>query len=452
MIKKNKKLSAKLKTTKLPSFGPNPIEKKNIALQTKNDLTPKAVGIAEKSMALVRERGMSTSEILTHDLIPICPLFEGDFPTQAKKSQLVTEISPMTRNFTSKWDRTSAEPTAIHVDFMSRARRQPLHAYATIGELLTAVLDSAAAFCTSDYVHLLLDSYIEFSLKEPERLRRNDETEGIDIVNLSESSPTPQQKELFWSSENNKSSLQKLLRDMSLKRPDKPVIYLSSMIEDGELLPAIRANGDPSDVTELSEWVEEADDQIILHVNYSIKHHNVKRHVVLSNDTDSFVLLLRYTPYFLSCGATEIWLNFGIGDFERMIPMHEVSAKLGPAQSLTMIKAHMLTGGDIHSKVGTKHAAVKMNPDKYLSNFGETSVLSEDDLALAEEYLVKVVAGVNSKPSAKTFDAYRQERYTSTATSLNDLPPTSRAIRSHIQRVAYSVYTACNLLVAEKLI
>ena len=161
-VDKTKKLSAKLKTTKLPSFGPNPIEKKNIALQTKNDLTPKAVGIAEKSMALVRERGMSTSEILTHDLIPICPLFEGDFPTQAKKSQHVTEISPMTRTFTSKWDRTSAEPTAIHVDFMSRARRQPLHAYATIGELLTAVLDSAAAFCTSDYVHMLLDSYIEF--------------------------------------------------------------------------------------------------------------------------------------------------------------------------------------------------------------------------------------------------------------------------------------------------
>jgi len=60
-VDKTIQLSEKLKTTKLPSFGPNPIENKNIALQAKNDLTPKAVSIAEKSMALVRERGMSTS-------------------------------------------------------------------------------------------------------------------------------------------------------------------------------------------------------------------------------------------------------------------------------------------------------------------------------------------------------------------------------------------------------
>ena len=86
-----------------------------------------------------------------------------------------------------------------------------------------------------------------------------------------------------------------------------------------------------------------ADDQIILHVNYSIKHHKIKRHVVLSNDTDSFALLLRYTLYFLSSGATEIWLNFGIGEYERMIPMHEVSTILGPAKSLSMIKAHIIT-------------------------------------------------------------------------------------------------------------
>ena len=55
-----------------------------------------------------------------------------------------------------------------------------------------------------------------------------------------------------------------------------------------------------------------------------------------------------------------------------------------------MIKAHMLTGGDIHSKVGTKHAAVQLNPETYLSHFGESPDLTEDVMALAEEYLVKV--------------------------------------------------------------
>ena len=70
------------------------------------------------------------------------------------------------------------------------------------------------------------------------------------------------------------------------------------MIEDGELLPAIKANGDPDGIPELSEWIEKGDELIILHVNYSITQHNIKRHIILSNDTDSFVLLLRYTPHF----------------------------------------------------------------------------------------------------------------------------------------------------------
>ena len=268
---------------------------------------------------------------------------------------------------------------------------------------------------------------------------------------MSESSETPQQKELFWASENNKRNLQKLLRSTALHRPTTPILYLSSMIEDGELLPAIKANGDPDGIPELSEWIEEADEQIILHVNYAITHHNIKRHIILSNDTESFVLLLRYTPHFLSSGASEIWLNFGIGNSERMIPMHEVSTTLGPAKSLAMIKAHMLTGGDIHSKVGTKHAAVHFHPETYLSHFGESPDLTEDVMALAGEYLVKVMAGINAKPRSKTFDDYRLEKYTSGSQSgLSDLPPTSTAIRSHIHRAAYSVYTACTLLVSDK--
>ena len=107
---------------------------------------------------------------------------------------------------------------------MSRARRQPLEAYTTIGELITAVLNSVTAFCNAEYVHVLLDSYIEFSLKEPERVRRSDAEEGIDVVGLSENSQTPQQKDLFWASENNKRNLQMLLRNIDLHRQN--TLYL----------------------------------------------------------------------------------------------------------------------------------------------------------------------------------------------------------------------------------
>ena len=123
-------------TAKLPSFDSKPItQKKDIALQTKNAITPKSVDTAEKHMALVRERGMDMADILTHDLLSTCPLFEGDFPAQAKKYQLVAEIAPLARAYTSKWNRTSEEPAAIYADFMSRARRQPFEEYAILENL-----------------------------------------------------------------------------------------------------------------------------------------------------------------------------------------------------------------------------------------------------------------------------------------------------------------------------
>ena len=45
-----------------------------------------------------------------------------------------------------------------------------------------------------------------------------------------------------------------------------------------------------------------------------------------------------------------------------MLPIHEISTTMGPAQSKVMIKAHILTGEDIKSKVGTKHAAKVFDP------------------------------------------------------------------------------------------
>ena len=85
-VEKTKKLSAKLTTVKLPSLGAKPVaQKKDMTLQTKDDITPKAIADAEKNMSSVRERGMSIADILTHDLLVTCPLFEGDFPAEASK-------------------------------------------------------------------------------------------------------------------------------------------------------------------------------------------------------------------------------------------------------------------------------------------------------------------------------------------------------------------------------
>ena len=122
-------MSSTISKRMLPSLNGRIEKKRQNILQTKNDISPKAIAEAQREISLVQERGMGISEILKHDLLTTCPLFEGDFPAKATKSKLMAEISPTT----SKWECKSSLPTSVFVDFMSKICRMPLEDYSTLG-------------------------------------------------------------------------------------------------------------------------------------------------------------------------------------------------------------------------------------------------------------------------------------------------------------------------------
>ena len=68
--------------------------------------------------------------------------------------------------------------------------------------------------------------------------------------------------------------------------------------------------------------------------------------MVVLNDTDTFTLLLHYTPYFQALGMKEIWQQYGTGEKRRMLPLHQAVSKLGVSLAKVVIKAHILTGND----------------------------------------------------------------------------------------------------------
>lgn len=131
-----------------------------------------------------------------------------------------------------------------------------------------------------------------------------------------------------------------------------------------------------------------------------------------------------------------------------MLPLHHAVSQLGAPLAKTVIKAHILTGDDCMSKVGTKHAALTCDPVQYQTSFGEADILSDQDAALAENYLVRVWAGARSTTTSETFDQLRVENYTSANAGIDALPPTSSVIRGHILRGAFLVHKACQLLVS----
>ena len=69
------------------------------------------------------------------------------------------------------------------------------------------------------------------------------------------------------------------------------------------------------------------------------------------------VLMIHYMEKFLELGLSELWLRYGTGTKKRFIPIHTLNTKIGYIRH-TLLKAHILTGCDITSKVGTKLAAL----------------------------------------------------------------------------------------------
>ena len=171
----------------------------------------------------------------------------------------------------------------------------------------------------------------------------------------------------------------------------------------------------------------------------------MQKTVIISNDADTMATILRYMYHFCQHGLKELWQQYGTGEKRRMIPLHNVADKLGFDMSRIIITAHILTGCDSMSKIGSKKASLVCDPVQFLSRFGESSSISEDDETLAEKYLVRVYAGVRSSTKAETFDQLGLAYYLS-GIGIDTLPPTSSVIRGHIKRGAYLVHQACRLL------
>ena len=76
-----------------------------------------------------------------------------------------------------------------------------------------------------------------------------------------------------------------------------------------------------------------------MHVEWAVCVKQCKRAVVVSNDTDTFALLLYYTPHL----RKEIWQQYGTEENRCMLPLHQAVYNLGAPIAKTVIKAHTVS-------------------------------------------------------------------------------------------------------------
>ena len=83
----------------------------------------------------------------------------------------------------------------------------------------------------------------------------------------------------------------------------------------------------------------------------------------------------------LACYALclkELWVEYGTGEKRSCIHLHSMADKMGESLCRVVVKADILTGDDITSRIGTKLAAMQCNPTTYPSEFAERKELQND--------------------------------------------------------------------------
>ena len=202
-------------------------------------------------------------------------------------------------------------------------------------------------------------------------------------------------------------------------------------------------NGQVQALPHLMSEFDEADLRIPIHVLDCLeKQHSIC--VVITSDTDVIVALLYHMPVFLQKGLKELWVRAGVGDTTRYMPLHILYERLGSELCKVLPALHSLTGCDITSKVGTKKAALKANPEILLGQFGMLPTLSETIIRNAEEYLVKVL---RPGSEAKNFSVMRVEVFHHNKDSSHQkLPPTSQGLLPHIKRAFFNAYSIMHAL------
>ncbi len=135
--------------------------------------------------------------------------------------------------------------------------------------------------------------------------------------------------------------------------------------------------------------VEEAGHRIVLHCGWEVNRGSSLL-LVISNDTDTIMSLLRFMPQLRENGLQELWVEFGHVEHRRHLPLHVLAHKLGVGLCRVIVKAHVLTGDDTLSKIGTKHASLSCEPYRFQADFAESDQLSEEIAQKAVKYLVHV--------------------------------------------------------------
>ena len=187
---------------------------------------------------------------------------------------------------------------------------------------------------------------------------------------------------------------------------------------------------------------EEADTRIFIHLKHAIEKDLIRTACILSNDTDVIIIALSYFAQLKALGLEQLWVSFGTGKRRRWLPIHDLSAHLGPEKSKGLLFFHAFSGCDTVSGFRGKGKKSFLQTCNVFPDITETFAklsrfpVSISDMDVYELARFVVLLYDRASPFSDV-NAARKTLFMQKGTQFDHLPPTMAALTQHIKRAVY---------------
>ena len=193
--------------------------------------------------------------------------------------------------------------------------------------------------------------------------------------------------------------------------------------------------------------IEEADERMFVHVKHAAEHFPR----ILVKTVDSDVVAIALSAFDRIYGLQELWLELGVGKNLKYIPIHETATSLGPQMSTAYLFFHSFSGCDTTSSIQGKgkvsfYETWKKMPsitpvfERLSASVGD---VSKEETDLIEQFVVNMYCSTFDDTKVNDVRGYF---FTTRGKAIENIPPTSAALKEHIKRAIFQVRRWYNCL------
>ena len=291
----------------------------------------------------------------------------------------------------------------------------------------------------SERIDVVFDKYMKHSIKDIEHVVRGSR-EGLKFNQIKASHRIRNWRRLLASSESKTKLIEYLVESWKEEDSRKLLGNTSLVANSGDQCYLITKER-VTEIAELRSTQEEADTRVMIHINHAaLKFDKV---VIVSEDTDVFIILLGLHSDIIDTKQTRIILRRGKGNNIRFIDISRLATILGSDLCKAMVGAHAFTGCDCVSAIAGQGKIKAINLLRKNIQFKEAFMSLGMEWSVSKSMFDTMQAftcclySLNTSITCVNRMRYEIFRAKQGGISSAQLPPCKDALMQHTKRANY---------------